>query len=271
MINLFIIRKWAALLFVGMFSAIGFAVGMIFYNFMIGLITLLVCLLVSVLGANLMLKNPFSDMLEGKGILVINLDSTGIMQFFNLSVQNPYIKGKFQGKEIQDVFNRDAVMQMIPPGKQQGVIMELDDDKNVYLKINRNEFNRGRFGFNQYPVLIYNAHLKTLLTKDFFSANEKTAFAEHGLLFLNRKVEDLTTVMRDFARYVVESTRPLKAWFEKKNTIIVIIVVILLIGVLAFMFGPRIMQALQGGGLGTIGQAIGTAGEATQTIRPINP
>ena len=94
MMNPFKIKKWGALLFVGFFTTICFFIGIRFYNFQIALGTMMAGLLTSVLLGNLLLKNPFTSMLEGKGLLVLNLDSTGIIRPSIIGLDSPYIKGK---------------------------------------------------------------------------------------------------------------------------------------------------------------------------------
>ena len=104
MINTFMLRKWGALLVVGFMCVICFMVGNITYGFIGSLVLFAVGLLVSLMIGNLMLRNPFTLMLEGKGIMAINMDSTGILRPFIVQVASPYIKSKFAGKAVNDVF-----------------------------------------------------------------------------------------------------------------------------------------------------------------------
>ena len=67
---------------------------------------------------------------------------------------------------------------------------------------------------------------------------EKDTFAEHGVLYLNRKMEELTSVVRDFGRHVVETLKPKQSLFKNKWVIVIIIIfaVILLIIFLTLKF-----------------------------------
>lgn len=263
--NPFILKKWAALLFAGLFSTIGFAVGLIFYGFWWGIGIMFITLLVGAVAGNLLLKNPFSAMLEGKGILTLNIDSTGVIRPFVVGVAPPYINGKLGNKGISDIFDRATVNNLAPPK-----VVKLDSDNKaerkedggIHIDISEKQYNEGRFAFFHYPTLIYNQQIDTIVTKDFIADKEKDTFAEHGVLFLNRKMEELTSVVRDFGRYVVEMTKPKDKWFQSKW---VWIIVVILVIILIIMFAPSIMNAV-GGTIDTGGFFTGAANNAVTPI-----
>lgn len=264
--NPFVMKKWGALFLVGFVCIIAYVIGMVMYNnFFYGLIFFACGLVISILIANMLLTNPFTKMLEGKGILCLNIDSTGIITPFIVKVIAPYIKGKIGKEPVNDVFNRDTTMSLKPP-RQNGTATFITEGENrggLKIELNEETYNQGRFGLFHYPVIIYNQQIKSLLTKDFISGMEKDAFAEHGVLYLNRKMEELTSVLRDFARYVVETIKPKGSIFGSKWVIIIIVILII---VLLAMFAPAIIQQISGFmGEGSI--AIGKA--KTATITPV--
>lgn len=242
MLNWFKVRKWGALIFNPFLCVTSFFIGIKFYNFWLALgLFLFSCLAGTLLGIAL-LKNPFTDMIEGTGILTINLDSTGVLKPFIVSVNSPYIKGFLDKKPVNDVFDRNAVFNLSPPKKVKNPIIK--DEKGITIKLTHEELNAGRFGLWHYPTLIYNEQIKSILTKDFLSNSEKEIFAEHGVLYLNRKMEELTSVVRDFGRYVVELTKPKEGWLLNNKWILIIAAV--LIGLLVIMFLPKVIQQLGG-------------------------
>jgi len=265
MINPFIIKKYAALIIVGMFSSIFLLVGTIYYGVPIGIVCMFAGLLTGVIVANLLLKNPFTTMLEGKGILAINLSSTGIMQTFIVKVNPPYIQGKLNGKLVNDVFNRSTVMQLEPP-KPANKPAQFLENGGIKIELDKDELNSARFGFFQYPCLIWNNQLHSVLTKDFLSDKEKGAFAEHGILYLNRKTEELTSHIRDFGRYIVETLKPKDNFFANKWVWLIIVVVLI---ILAALFAPAIINAIKPMMAG-VGTAAGAATKAQSAITPIN-
>lgn len=263
MINVYGIKKWVAMLFVGIFGTVGFFIGFMYYGLLIALACWLGSVLVGILIAFLLLKNPFTTILEGKGILCFDLNSTGVIQPFIVGIRNPDIIGKHRGNKIKDVFDRNAVYNMKIPQKNmttekgKATDIKINQDGSITFTLNQENYNRARFAMLQYPVLIYNSHLQTFITKDFFSEMEKSAFAEHTVLYLNRNMQELTGLIRDFGRYVVETLKPKGSLLGGKWTWIIIIVVI---GILAAIFAPSIIDAIKGG-----------AGTATTAVKNVVP
>lgn len=250
MVNVFKLRKFAALLLCCFLPTILYTAGIRMYGFLIGMAMFAGGALIALLIANIMIRNPFSLMLEGSGLLVFNFDSTGILRPFITTLYPPYIKGRLGDDEVNDVYDRETVIQLAAPVK--GGTAKYDGER-IRIEIDENEFNKSRFGMFQYPTLIYNAQIKSLLTKDMFSEQEKDSFAEHGVLYLNRKLEELTTILRDFGRYVVELTKP-KASFLQSKIFIVILIVGLII--LLILFAKPLIDIFVGGGQ-TASEAIG--------------
>jgi hypothetical protein len=264
MINVFVIKKWSALLLMSFAPTIAFTIFSSIYGVMIGTGTFLLVTIIMLLLSNKLLDNPFRQMIEGKGLLVFKMDSTGVIMPFIANVYQPYIKGKVKGQTVSDTYNRNAVYSLSTTGTAKAVM----DDKNKTIKfeLSEEEFNTSRFGMYHYPVLIWNDQAKTLITKDFFNKKEMSLFSEHTIIFLNRKVEELTNHTRDFGRYVVESLKPSGNVFGGWLTWIIIIGVIV---ILLVMFGPQLLGAIQGAG-GSVSQAVGTASQGTQLVTPIN-
>jgi hypothetical protein len=243
MINSFKVRKWVAVLLPSLFATSGYVIGVMSYGMLGGIVAWAsITLLLSIISI-LLLKNPFSAMLEGKGILALNLDSTGIIKPFIVNVDSPYIKGKLGKHEVSDVFDREAVFQLATPLKAKDNLEQLDDG-TIVIRIPPTIYNKGRFSLFHYPVIIYNEQLKTVITKDFLSTGEKEAFAEHGILYLNRKMEELSSAIRDFGRHIIDTLKP-KGAMGGKMTMIIIIIILVILGAL---FAPSIIDAIKGQG-----------------------
>lgn len=131
------------------------------------------------------------------------------------------------------------------------------------IELDELEMNKARFALFHYPVLIYNEQLGTVVTKDFLSEQEKISFAEHGVLYLNRKMEELTSVVRDFGRYVVELTKPQGGSIFTKWWVWVI--VIILVALLVIMFAPSVMKVMGA----TVSSASGAVQTATAGGNPV--
>lgn len=257
MINPFIIKKWVSLLIMSFVPLLTFVMTQLFFGFYVAVGMFLFMTIMMMMISNKLLANPFTMMLEGKGLLLFKIDSTGIIRPFVASVNSPYIQGKIGRKKITDIFNRKAVFSLTTPGKAEA---EMDEkNKKLTLNLSEDDFNNSRFGMYHYPVLLYNDQIKSLITKDFLSKQELKIFSDHGVLYLNRKIEELSGHLRDFGRYVVESLKPGNNLLANYLSYFVIGGVILLLLVL---FGPQIMASLQGGAGGAIGGAVGSATQA---------
>jgi hypothetical protein len=241
--NVFKLRKWAALLLTGLLTVISFFIGLKYYGFWLGLAAMGGGLLFSVLLSCLLLKNPFTDMLEGKGILALNIDSTGVIKPFIVSVQQPYIIGWLNKTWIKGIFDRALVFNMAVPTKTKtpAKLNPGCKDKGIALVLDEDEYNRARFGFFHYPVLIYNQNVQSFVTKDFLSDTEKTTFAEYLALYLNRKMEELTSAVRDFGRHVVELSKPQGSILQNKWFWIIMVIGMVILGI---MFAPSIYNAV---------------------------
>lgn len=256
MFNPFVMKKYAALFMPGFICAITFFLGTLYYGIFGGLVFFAGGLLISVVVGNLLLQNPFSVMLEGKGILTINMDSTGVLRPFIVSVQSPFIRGVVNGQPVEDVFDRGAIFNLAAPVVSG--VAEPQPDGGVNISIDEETFNRGRFALFHFPVLLYNEQTKSIITKDFFGEKEKDAFAEHGVLYLNRKVEELTSAIRDFGRHVVENLKPKAGLFKSKWFMVVLFIAIV---ILVVLFAPSIIGAVKNVS-GAVGSAAGSAGGA---------
>jgi len=267
MITAYSIKKWASLSICSLIPMILFIVGDILKGLIWGIALFFLGMVLSLVASNLLIKNPFTNMLEGKGLIAVNLDSTGVLSFFNIRLENPRLLGKFYNQEIEDTFDRDAVFNFTPPDKKEGYALPTKDG-GLIIKLNEKEVNKGRFTFMHYPLLIWNDQVKSLLTKDFFSDHEKHAFAEHQSLHLNQQMNGLTSTTRDFARYIVETLKPKMGFFNGKGGIIVIIIVVILIIILVALFAPKIIAMFGGGGGENVGAAVQKVSSKLQTINP---
>jgi len=261
MLNAFSIKKYGALSLCTMITIVCFSVGVFYYGLWIGVALLFPGLLFGSIIGSLLLKNPFSDMLEGKGILALKIDSTGIIKPFIVSLDPPFVYGKLGKKWIRGIFDRSSVFNFAAPVKATKTAKTQGNcgRKVLSFVLDENRANEGRFGFFQYPCIIYNAQINSIITKDFLSNNEKEMFAEYQVLYLNRKTEELSSLLRDFGRHVVESTKPRSSIFGNKW---LWIGVAILVGFLIIMFAPAVV--------GIFKQTMGTFGSTLPTA-PITP
>lgn len=260
MVNAFVIKKYAGLAMAALVPMISYSITLLYFPFSIAIsVSMFMALMMSIV-ANKLLDNPFRGMIEGKGLLVFNIDSTGIVRPFLASLDQPYIKGKLFGKKVTDVYDQQAVYRLSTPGVAKAELNE--NDKELKFILDEESFNKSRFGMFHYPVLIYNNQIKSLITKDFLGDQELKIFSDHQILNLNRKTEELGSYLRDFGRYIVESLKPASNLLSSIWPYILLggVVIVLLV-----LFGPQIMAAIQGGAA-PVAQAAGAATDSVGSI-----
>jgi hypothetical protein len=241
MVNIYKIKRWGAGFLSAFFPTMVFLImivttGDLFQAILGFMITIPLVIVI----ASKLTAHPILDYLEGKGLLVLTLDSTGVIDSFIVGVDNPYLKGKVGNKDIETIFDREGASYLGAPKKvaYERVPNQDPNIEELVLKIPKDEQDSILFGFRHFPVLIYNKNMQTFLTKDILMQTEKDIFVKHQVLYLNRKIEELTSILRDFARHVVEQMRPkaglqLGGWF--KWVILFVIIVILAIMLLPFI------------------------------------
>lgn len=218
--------------------------------------------IIGILMGNLIMRNPFSQMLEGQGILTFDLSSTGIIDVFISKVNKPWIQN--ESRNMDDIFDRSTVATLNVPVSAGEFSQE--EDGGLTLRLTKEEYNRSKFGMMQYPVLIYNSLLKSLLTKDYLSDQEKVSFSEHSIIYQNQKIHELTNVVRDFGRYVVELTKPQQKVDLLHNKWTWIVIAVGVVAMLA-IFAPSIFTTIKGG-ISTASESMSNVAPSTQVITP---
>jgi len=267
MLNVYKLRKWGALSLMGFLPAVTFAVMALFYSYWLSLGSMFVTLLVTMFLGNLFLKNPFTEMLEGKGILALDINSTGIIKPFVVGIDPPLLKGQVHGKEVTDVYDRESTHSLqIPTKASKKAQARTDGGVNMpqMHKLDAEAYNNSKFAIMHYPVLIYNSAIGSFLTKQALASQEKETFAEQTIIFLNKRIEELTLHVKHFGRAVVEQLRPgYGSILTSKWTWIIIAIAIILI---VIMFIPGVSQAFGGFFENAQSSVANAAGQSTDKV-----
>lgn len=239
--NFFKIKKWVAFLLSGtlpMCAALFmlFATKDVWMSIFVGFFFALVMIFVSTF---LIYKHPIMGVIEGEGILGLTLDSTGIITPFLLKVATPYVTTTMDGEPLRTTFDRQVVNYLMNPKK--GTI-EYGNDGKLHLTLDENEYKNDIMNLGGIPTIIYNKHMGAFMSKEMLSEKETDAFVQHLVLHLNRRTDELSTNIRDFARYIVEQTRPKKGFWE--NPVLIGGILIVAVIIMAIFFGPKLLEQL---------------------------
>jgi hypothetical protein len=243
MFNPFVLKKNAGIALASVLTPLLFSIGMVYYNLWVGIGMMMAGLLANFFIVGKLIDNPFRQMLEGKGIMAIKWDSTGVMQPFVVGLQNPFIKGMLdKNTPVNDVFDRDLTGNLAEPVSVKANTWE-QDENGIMINISKEEYNKARFAMFHYPVLLWNDQLKSFITKDQLSEKEKDTFAEHGILYAVRLIQDIGADIKNFSRAVVDTTQKKGG---KIGSIMIWIIAIIIIGVILMLAGPSLMNMLGG-------------------------
>lgn len=272
MINVFKVKKWAAFLIAGMFPTVIFYLFLTIYkNFLYAIGAWFVMVFLVLLIGFRMINNPFSAMLEGNGLLSLNLDSKGNIGAFIVGMdRNSLLRGFSGSSEVSSVFDRDNVHNLSAPVVAGGSAkIETDNKGSKFLvyKLTEKEINDSRFAFNQFPVLIYNELSDSFIKKSELASMEKERIGFDKLTQLNKSVERLANYMFGFTRTIGDYFKPSSGLFGGGLPTWVIVIIVVLVGFLV------VMLIVKGSGgsinLGGLGQAVSAAKTAAPPITPV--
>jgi len=247
--------KWAgSYALVGLVPTVFFFAFLVMKNFWWGLGGLFLSFIPAKILAYKIIKHPFTEMLQGQGMIAFTLDSSGVMVPFIVKQNLGKIYSLFENIEKTSVFNRKNVAYLSPPREGDLVVGLYEDKKgkvvgkDIFIKIPKKMYEYS-FRFDQYPVLLFDKNSKRWLPKDFFQEKEME-YKKNMMLELEQKLEDVGRNIRDFARYIIEKSRPTKSHTLAKRLLIVFLVVLVLGGII-YLF---MSQGANGGNLVQTGQ-----------------
>lgn len=266
--NLFSIRVFIGLLMTGLlptFMFFFFLLGgySIVWGIVVWMIMIMLCMMINWF---VVLRHPLMDLMKGAGLLAMTIDSTGVIEPFIVKVGAPFIKGRLaNGSIATSVFDRNTIFYTKAPRPAQLNYDSRFTDPNYDhydFAVPKGRESSITFAFQQWPTLIYNKNMGTFLTKDALSKIETESMIKHLVIYLKVKTEELTSIMRDFARYVIEMTKPKTSFLEGKGRLFLIIGIAILIVILVGLFGPSLIGLL-GGFANGARSALGSAAAST--------
>lgn len=297
--NVFKIKKIVAPTVVSIMAVVPFWLVTLNYGVIYGSGAFVLSLVLGFFINSAMLKNPFTQMLEGEGLITLDISSKGVISPFIMSLQSPFMVGKYQDKNIEDYYNRRGISQIFA-----GQVVEIDEEvtekilaevykaekeykkskeklenykksklpeqaridillkdlelkdkllqlakadvelysqkvpiqtrhNRIIINLDTEKFSNARMVFSQYPCLMYNSQLDSVITKDFFSEKEKSFLIENKLLYLAKKVQGLSDDTKNFARHVIDLTN--KSGGLPLKGIGIFIVVTLVVGGIGYL------------------------------------
>lgn len=239
MILNFRFSKYLALVIAAIVPSIAFMMGLIFFNLLYAMIYWIVFVITTIIiGGLFIIRHPFLQVLEGKGLLVLDINSRGIVQTFIAKIIPPYIKSKIFGKDVSSLFDRKSTYFMNAP--KTATLEEKGDD--IILRIKQDDYNKFGFKVLSLPTVIYNSQIGEFLDKGMLEKVETKMFTKNKLLYVGKKVEEQSMQIRDFARYIVEQTKKSDTIFGMNKKLLIIILIAIGAVVIGALLLPNVLK-----------------------------
>jgi hypothetical protein len=220
--------------------------------------------------------NPWIRAITGKGILIMDINSTGVGKMYNAVVRNNVTGGvdlvvDFGGGQVETMaYERSITHRIQAPIK--GIItffkgkktINNSQEPKVVIELTSDKYQQSIFKIDYLTMAFYDSVAGVLLTKPVLSDTEKQLMIEYISLNEWRELKSLNIQMRNFTRNTFDMIAN-KFGGMLSNPLMLIIIVIIVIVVIAgaaIMFVPGLSEQL----LGTSKQVVSTT---TQAMTPL--
>lgn len=205
MFNEFVIKKFIAYCLASCVPLIAYMLVWGSYDFLTSFSVVIGTIVIGYFVMAYLLKNPFTNALEGKGLLVFDINSTGILGLFNVGVtKSGQVGGNYLGHKIKQFFDRTTIFNLsrsVGNGTAQVNKIEGEESKGgIKIDIDSKEYAKARMGLQHLPVLLYNSQTKTFLTKEWISEDIEKKLHENVLIQTKNDIVDLEMQIKDFNR-----------------------------------------------------------------------
>jgi len=227
------------------------------YDLLLAILISVIFLFPTIIIARKFSDTPLRRVDEGEGLMIIDLNSRGVIKTYVGEIKPPFINVKTSDKEISTLYDRDASFSFeLPENIKQVQYVEKDGKKYLVMELPE---KKHYFQFeNFYPAFIIDTNTGFIYDKERIGKLEEKYMTKTDLNYLKVKVDELSAILRDFARYVVEQLKPKPAIFGNWIFWLVLILIIGLVLVMAMNYLPTfvskpIQTTAQTGGGGIVG------------------
>ncbi len=253
MVNIQKVKSWGSYLLTGFAPLITFIASIFVSDLLISIIASIIVVFFSAFIGRFLTRHPFREVQEGKGILILSIGSKGVIRPFIVNLNRKFITDMKNANKTLGIFDRRIASTFVEPKKVEGEIEieEKEGKKLQYLKVPLHDYSK-IFRFESFmPVFIYNEETKSFIDKEFLNEGELKFLTKYNLNYIKTKVEELSSILRDFARYVVELTQPKKQfyqkwWFWLVIALVGMLLIFLVIPMLTTLASPQTIQQVGG-------------------------
>lgn len=234
-------KKRLSYMVAGALPLIFYMVALFMYkDFVIAASIGLMGLVLGVVAGPAMIAHPIMEVLEGKGLLVLDMNSSGIAQFFIAKVMLPNLYVKTPKGWVENIYNRTIGVYLPKPKAA-----EISEDKEIInIKLPKEDYTSAFFKLESMPMLIWNSKLDTFLTKEILGDLETKVMTEHLSLLLLDQIKTLRKHIRELTRHGVDQFKP-NRFLEFMGSKWGILLIVIVAAILIFLFvGPQLPKIL---------------------------
>jgi hypothetical protein len=199
--------------------------------------TMFIAIIIGFISSIITSQNAWVQAIEGKNMLCIDLNSSGIVKLFNVEVNVPDIKLNTDKGSEKRIYDRMISFVLKNP-EQKMSVYENDKEDNLEFKMPRKDFQKSLFKAGYLNFLVYNSQTGMFLTKEFLAQSEKELMIEYVTLNEWKELKELNKIMRDFTRQTMDTiNNSLMGIIDSPIfKIIALLMIILIVGAIGFAF-----------------------------------
>lgn len=182
------------------------------------------------------LMTPFRSMLEGAGILVFDITSSGIIKPYIAYPKMPNLDINVDGNFFRSVYNRSIGMYL-----KGGAIARMDDTgETIKFELPKDDYSKSYFALADKPILFWNSKLNTFLTKEVLAEKENKLMIENTALQTLDQARGMRKDLHELTRTVVDQFKPNGLGELLKNPWFIVIVVAITLFLIFMFVAPQL-------------------------------
>lgn len=212
-------------------------------------------LILLILGNASLGKNSWVKAVEREGILLFNLNSTGIIPTGIARIkQNKFGQKLFSFKqgneEVTRLYDREAGWTLKEPlqGSYEILRNKANGRKTIKIELEEDSFAKSAYFTDYMQVLIFNEQSGNFITKQELGDQERDKLITYLTLNEQRELRELNATLNNFIRNYADRLNEVLGGIIGSTgfKVVVVIIILLVLGALAWFFLPGFQETITG-------------------------
>jgi len=250
MVNMYFGLRTASYFIASTFPVITFIAILVFnHDIILASITAVIVALFSAILGRIITGNSFIAMLEGSGLIVLSLNSSGIVTPYLAKTDSKILTMNTKKGLITAVYDRTIGFYLKEFRKAVISVTKNTETQieTVNVSMPKEEFSSNYFKLMDKPMLIYNEKAGTFLSKQALCDLENGIMADYLSLVVLSKVDAIGIQLTALTKVFSDYFKPLGILKMLDNPFVKGVVLVVIIVALIFLvisFGPELMEIL---------------------------